>query len=172
MQCKDRERTVIIISPALLTKYGFPALQNYMNNADYIILNEHEAKSLMSVNDGITVCSKLSNILDGKRVITTLGSKDCVFCYEGKKVMIPTMDLSYFSLEIKSTVGAGDTFVGVFGAFKLEGLDDLKSIFLANIAAALKTTREETRGSPTYEDINHYANHDHMQLLYDQIKII
>ncbi len=170
-QCKNKGKTVII-SPALLTKYGFAVLREYMNNADYIILNEHEATTLMAVNDGITACSKLSNTLDGKRIITTLGSRGCVLCYEGKKAMIPTIDLSYFGLKIKSTAGAGDTFVGAFGAFKLEGLDDLKSIFLANIAAALKTTKEETRGSPKYEEITYYANHDHMRSMYEQIKTI
>jgi len=170
-QCKDRGKTVIV-SPALLTKYGFPALHNYMSNADYIILNEHETKLLMSLNDGITACSELSNTLDGKRIITTLGSKGCIFCSEGKKVMIPTMDLSYFGLGIKSTVGAGDAFVGAFAAFKLEGLDDLESIFFANVAAALKITREETRGSPMQEEIKRYADHNYMRSLYDQIKII
>jgi ribokinase len=170
-QCKDRGKT-IIVSPALLTKYGFPTLHKYMNNADYIIINEHEAKSLMSLNNGITACSRMADTLDGKRIITTLGSKGCVFCYEGKKVMIPTMDLSYFGLQIRSKAGAGDTFVGAFAAFKQEGLDDLESIFLANIAAALKTTREETRGSPMHEDIKRYADHDFMRSLYRKIKII
>jgi ribokinase len=174
-QCKDRGK-IVIISPALLTKqHGFPTLRKYMSNADYIILNEQETKSLMSMNndddDGsIAACSKLSDTLDEKRIITTRGRKGCIFCYEGKRVMIPTMDLSYFGLEVKSTAGAGDAFVGAFGAFKLEGLDDIESIFLANIAAALKTTREETRGSPTYEDIKHYADHDYVRSLHNQIR--
>lgn len=170
-ECKDRGKTVIV-SPALLTRCGFTALRKYISNADYIILNEHEVKSLMSVNDGVSACSKMSDTLDGNRIIATLGSKGCILCYEGKKVMIPTMDLSYFGLEIKSTVGAGDTFVGAFAAFKLQGLDDLESIFLANIAAALKTTQEETRGSPTQEKIKRYAVHNHLRSLHDQIKII
>lgn len=32
---------------------------------------------------------------------------------------------------------------------------------IANIAAALKTAREETRASPTYEEIKQYLNNDY-----------
>ena len=86
--------------------------------------------------------------------------------------MIPTMDPSYFGLEIKSSVGAGDSFAGAFGAFKLEGHQELESIFLANIAAALKTTSDETRGSPTYEQIKSYANSEYVRSLHGQIRFI
>jgi hypothetical protein len=48
--------------------------------------------------------------------------------------------------------------VGVFGAFKVKGLEDARALYLSNIAAALKTTREETRASPTYEEIQRYVD--------------
>ena len=171
IHCRDKGK-IVIIALGLLSKYGLPALRKYMSNADYVVLNEQEAKSLMSMDDAITACSKLSVTLDGKKIITTLGGKGCMYCYEGKKIMVPTMDPSYFGLEIKNSAGAGDSFIGAFGAFKLEGREDLESIFLANIAAALKTTSEETRGSPTYEHIKRYANHDHMHSLRTQIRFI
>ena len=170
-QCKDKGKT-IIISPALLTRYGFATLHKYLTNADYIILNEQEAKYLTSINDGITACSKLSSMLDGKRIITTLGKKGCIFCYEGKSAIIPTIDLSHFGLKVRSTAGAGDSFVGTFGAFRLERLDDLESIFLADIAAALKTTNEQTRGSPTYNEIKRFADHEYVRSLHNQIRFI
>lgn len=65
---------------------------------------------------------------------------------------------SWQCLHVASTVGAGDTFVGTFGAFKLKGFEDARALYLANIAAAIKTTREETRASPTYEEIQKYVN--------------
>lgn len=170
-QCKDGGKPVIV-SPALLTSYGFSALRRYLNNADYVILNQQEAKSLMSIDDSMTACSKLSDALGGKKVITTLGSKGCIFCSWGKKTIIPTMDLSKFNLKVKSSAGAGDSFVGAFGAFKLEGLDDFESIILANIAAALKTTREEIRGTPTRNELYIYANKNYINSLRNQIRFI
>jgi sugar/nucleoside kinase (ribokinase family) len=168
---KNRGKT-IIISPALLTRQGFATIGKYLGNADYVILNQQEAKFLASVDDSIAACSKLSNMLNGKRIITTLGKKGCVFCHENKRTIIPTIDLTHFGLKVRSTAGAGDSFVGAFGAFKSKGLDDLESIFLANIAAALKTTSEETRGSPAYDEIRHYADHEFVRSLYNQISFI
>ena len=148
----------IIWSPALLTNYGLPALQRYMMDVDYLILNQQEAKTLTSMDDGIQACSKISTFVSDSNVVVTLADEGCVLCRNGKSRSIPPLDISSFDLDIVSTVGAGDTFLGGFGAFKLKGLGDTKALYLANIAAALKTTREETRASPTYEDIKRYLN--------------
>jgi sugar/nucleoside kinase (ribokinase family) len=75
-------------------------------------------------------------------------------------MMISPMHLASSDLKTVSTAGAGDTFVGTFAAFKLKGFEDVKALYLANIAAALKTTREEIRASPTYEEIKRYVNND------------
>jgi ribokinase len=87
----------------------------------------------------------------------TLGSRGCIVFSDGKRALIPPLDLSSFGLKAVNTVGAGDTFVGTFASFRLEGLDFIESLFLANIAAGLKTTREETRGSPSKLEILKYA---------------
>jgi sugar/nucleoside kinase (ribokinase family) len=111
------------------------------------------------MDDGVQACSKISNSLGGRNVVVvTLGDEGCVLCNRGKSMIIPPLDLaSSPNLKIVSTVGAGDTFVGTFGAFKLKGFEDTQALYLANIAAALKTTQEDTRGSPTFEDIKSYA---------------
>lgn len=164
---------IVVLSPALLSKYGLIALRNYFNNADYIILNEQEASFLASAKDGISACKKISEILDGKNnIITTLGNKGCVLCHNGKIATIPTIDMASFGLKIQSTAGAGDTFIGTFGAFKTKGFNDAESLFLANIAAALKTTKEETRGSPSYTEIKRYADDERMRLLFNNIEPI
>jgi ribokinase len=152
----------IIWSPALLTSYGLSAIQKFVTHVDYLILNQQEATSLASMGDGVQACSKISNSLAGRNdvvVVVTLGGKGCVLCTKGKSMIIPPLDLASSSdLKIVSTVGAGDAFLGAFGAFKLKGFEDTKALYLANIAAALKTSREDTRGSPTFEEIKRYAN--------------
>jgi ribokinase len=153
---KDRGKT-IIWAPALLTNYGFPVLEQYIRDVDYLILNQQEAKSLTSIHDGIQACTNISNAISGK-VVVTLGDEGCMFCSDGKGKKIAPLHLSHSGLNVASTVGAGDTLVGAFGAFKVKGFEDARALYLANIAAALKATREETRASPTYEEIQRYVN--------------
>jgi ribokinase len=148
----------VIWSPALLTNYGLSAVQRYMNHVDYLILNQQEARSLTSMDSGVQACTKISNSLSGRSVVVTLGDGGCVICTDGKSMMIPPMDLASSDLKTVSTVGAGDTFVGAFGAFKLKGCEDFRALYIANIAAALKTTREETRASPTYDEIKRHVD--------------
>jgi ribokinase len=155
---KGRGKTVIW-APALLTNYGFSVLEQYMGNVDYLILNQQEAKSLTSIHDGIQACINISNAISGK-VIVTLGHEGCILCSGGKGKRISPFHLSLSGLNVASTAGAGDTLVGVFGAFKVKGFEDERALYLANIAAALKTTREETRASPTYEEIQRYVKED------------
>jgi ribokinase len=153
---KDRGKT-IIWAPALLTNYGVSVLEQYIRDVDYLILNQQEAKSLTSIHDGIQACTNLSNAISSK-VVVTLGHEGCMLCSGGKRKKIPPLHLSLLGLNVASTAGAGDTLVGVFGAFKVKGFEDTRALYLANIAAALKTTREETRASPTYEEIQRYVN--------------
>lgn len=148
----------IIWSPALLTSYGISALQKYLSHVDYLILNQQEAGSLISIEDGVEACSQISNSLSGINVVVTLGDKGCTLCTNGKNMIIPPLDLDSSShLGIVSTVGAGDAFLGAFGAFKLKGFEDAQALYLANVSAALKASREDTRASPTFEEITRYA---------------
>jgi ribokinase len=146
----------IIWSPALLTSYGISALQKYLSHVDYLILNQQEAGSLTSIEDGVEACSKISNSLSGINVVVTLGDRGCTLCTNGQNMIIPPLDSSS-DLRIVSTVGAGDAFLGAFGAFKLKGFEDAQALYLANVAAALKASREDTRASPTFEEITRYA---------------
>jgi ribokinase len=148
----------IIWSPALLTSYGLSAMEKYVSKVDYLILNQQEAKSLTWRGDGVEACSEISNSYSSVNVVVTLGDKGCVLCTNGKHMVVPPLDLASSSdLKIVSTVGAGDAFLGAFGAFKVKGVEDAPALHLANIAAALKACREDTRASPTFEDIKRYA---------------
>jgi ribokinase len=153
---KDRGKPVIW-APALLSNYGFSVLEQYIRDVDYLILNQQEAKSLTSIHEGIQACTNISNAISGK-VVVTLGHEGCILCSGGKGKKISPFHLSLSGLNVASTAGAGDTLVGVFGAFKVKGFEDERALYLGNIAAALKTTREETRASPTYEEIQRYVD--------------
>ncbi|HLE34423.1 MAG TPA: PfkB family carbohydrate kinase, partial [Nitrososphaerales archaeon] len=117
-------------------------------------------------------CLTLSNNLSGKKVVTTLGREGCVFCWQTKTARIPALDLSSLNLHVINTVGAGDAFVGSFAALKTKGFDDVEALFMANIAGSLKTTKEETRGSPRYDEIKHYLDDQRVQSLFAKIHVV
>jgi ribokinase len=165
-----RHSKTVVFSPATLVYQGFSALKELLLKADYIIQNEHEAEYLASEAGGANACQKLSRMLGGKAVITTLGSKGCVLCRDGIREIVSNVDPGLFGMKVVSTVGAGDAFVGAFASFNIIGKNDLESIFLANVAAALKITREQTRGSPTHEEIMRHAESQVLRPAYDRIR--
>lgn len=164
-------KKTIFLSPATLVYHGFSALEHLLAAADYIILNEPEVCALATTDDGPSACDKLSALLGGKRVVSTLGAKGSIICHNGRSEIIPTLDPSMFGMKAVSTVGAGDTFVGALASFKLKGRTDREAIFLANVAATLKITKEQTRGSPTFDEIRKYAESDVMRPAYEKYRL-
>lgn len=160
----------LIVSPAMLVYHGFSKISDLLSRAEYVIVNEHEASLLCSKDNGVEACEKLSELLGGKSVLTTLGKRGSVMIQAGKKYVLPSIDPTLFGYTVKSTVGAGDTLLGAFAAFKVKGSDDIESAFLASAAAALKITKEETRGSPTDEEIRIHAESDVMRPAYDIVR--
>ncbi len=157
----------VIFMPALLTKHGLDKLEDSLMRADFVILNEHEAMNL--TNNNAIVSSKILSNKFGK-IIVTRGNKGCIFAHNDKQIFVPTMDLSLFNMKSISSVGAGDTFTGVFSALLLKGYSEIESIFAANIAAALKTTRYGARDSPTYDEIRRYLTDHRVKSIYKEIK--
>jgi len=91
----------VIWSPALLTNYGLSAVQRYMTHVDYLILNQQEAISLTSMDNGVQGCTKISNSVSGRSVVVTLGDGGCVICTGGRSMMIPPMRLASSDLKSK-----------------------------------------------------------------------
>jgi ribokinase len=165
-----RAAKMIVFSPSTLVKQGIASLEPMMDKIQYLILNEHEAVSLAEAENCPAACRKLSERLIGVRVITTLGSVGCIISLGGRSTKIPALDLASLDLKVSSTVGAGDTFQGAFASFKLMGLGDLEALFLSNIAAGLKITKEQTRGSPAYDEIRKLAESDIVYPIYQKFK--
>lgn len=161
----------IIFIPALLARDRFEDLKPLLDKSNYIILNEHEAKALSNKDDAIEACSYLADDIDAK-IIVTLADKGCLYCYKDKKALIPAIDLSLFNLKAISTVGAGDTFAGAFASYLLRGFGEIESLFLANIAAALKIANDDPRGSPKHEQVMRYMNDKRMEQVYRRIRFI
>jgi sugar/nucleoside kinase (ribokinase family) len=74
-------------------------------------------------------------------------------------------------MRVVNTVGAGDVFLGVFAAMTVKGFGEIESLFMANVAAALKTTKEETRGSPRYDELMRYVKDRRVESLQTRIRV-
>ncbi len=157
----------IIFIPALLTKHGLDKLEDSLRKAGFIILNEHEARAL--VKDDTIIAGRILSARFGK-VIITRGKEGCIYFYDKEHTIIPTLDLDLFDMKSVSSVGAGDTFAGSFGAFLLRGFNEIESLFLANIAAALKTTKHGARESPRYEQVMIYLTDPRVESIYNKFR--
>jgi len=163
---------IVIWSPGLLVRHGFDLLKGLLLKTDYVIVNESESSMLAGINDAVKACLTLSDKIGGKRVIATLGKEGCVFCWQTKTASIPALDLTALGLRAINTVGAGDAFVGTFAALKAKGFGDVEALFMANIAGSLKTTKEETRGSPNYAELRRYFDDQRVQSLFTKIHVV
>jgi len=162
----------VIWSPGLLARHGFDRLKELFIKTNYVIINESELFILTRINDTMKACLTLSDKLAGKKVIATLGKEGCVFCWQTKTARVPALDLAALSLRVINTVGAGDAFVGAFAALKAKGFGDVEALFMANIAGSLKTTKEETRGSPSYAELRRYFDDKRVQSLFAKIHVV
>ena len=162
----------VIWSPGLLVRNGFEKIRETLMKTNYIILNEPEAKILVGMENAREACLTLSGKMNGKKVIGTLGAKGCIICWDTKTAVIPAPNPLDLELKVVNTVGAGDAFVGAFSALKIKEFGDMESLFLANIAGALKTTKEETRGSPSYKEIREYFDDKRVQSLFGKISVV
>jgi len=163
---------VVIWSPGLLVRHGFDLLKELLLKTDYVIINESESSILTGIGDTVKACLTLSDRIEGKSVITTLGKEGCVFCWQAKTARIPALDLDALGLRAINTVGAGDAFVGAFAALKTKGFGDVEALFMANIGGSLKTTKEETRGSPSYAELRRYFDDQRVQSLFSKIHVV
>jgi ribokinase len=152
-----------------LVRNGFERLEDTLFKVDYIILNESEARILINTEDAMKACVMLSERMKGKKVVGTLGSKGCLFCSDGKVAKVPTPNPFDLGMRVVNTVGAGDAFLGAFSALRAKSYDDIEALFMANIAGALKTTKEETRGSPNYEEIKRFFEDRRVKPLFKMI---
>jgi ribokinase len=151
--------------PAMLTRHGLDALMDSIGKVDYLVLNEHELYTLTS---GDTIDALRS--IKARRVILTLGSKGCILHTSMATFHIPALDVTAIGMKVKSSVGAGDTLLGSFIASLARGYGELESLFIASIAAALKVTRVETRGSPYYKDVVEIMKNPVVERLAEEIR--
>lgn len=160
----------VVWAPALLTRFGLDMLRDGISKVDYLVMNESECLLLSNADDVMQGFKTLAGL--SKRMILTRGSEGCLFHWGDKIVQIPSIDLNSIGLHAVNSVGAGDTFLGVFTALLLKGYGELEALFMANLAAAIKVSREETRASPYYDELLRYMRDERVERFLTGIKVV
>ena len=151
------ERTVLW-HPGVLTRYGTAEFEDDMEELDYLLLNELEAKTFSAAKTLNESLAALSKVAPKTRILVTLGRRGAVFYEKGKMTRLGSISLDKLGAKIVNTTGCGDAFVGAFAAYKVLGKKDLEASNYANMAGALKAGRAETRGSPTKKQLEDAFN--------------
>ncbi len=151
-----RLRRSVLWHPGVLTRFGMKEFTGEMEGLDYLVLNEHEALAFSGTRTLAESVGAFNKVAPKMKILVTLGSKGFAFYDEGKQLKMKSVDLQKMGRKIVNTTGCGDAFVGAFAAYKVLGLADFEALKHGNMAAALKATRPETRGSPARKELEEF----------------
>ena len=123
---------------------------------DIVIPNEIEAKQIFDIHNNNNITDSAYNIIHStyfinnfSNVIITLGEDGCLLLNNKESIKVNGIKVSTVD-----TTGAGDVFNASFAYFYGICKDFIKAIELANIAAAISTTKKHVLNSlPSLEEI-------------------
>jgi ribokinase len=147
----------VIWDPGIYVQRGWEAVAGGLKHIDYLVLNQVEMERLTKTKEVNMWKEMIATINSELRLIVKQGSRGAMLMAGDTTCSIPAVTLEDIGLRAVSTVGCGDSFMATFGAFKTLGYDDAQSVRYANLAAAIKASRRETRGSPTLEELVHFC---------------
>jgi ribokinase len=139
----------VVLNPA--PARGVAGLERLRGAVDVLVPNEVEASSLLGVDDPLDVESLATALADawGCPVVLTIGRRGCVAATDGDVRVHPAVPVTPID-----SVGAGDAFCGVLGAWLAGGADLADAVVHANAAGALTvTTRGAEPSMPHRDDI-------------------
>jgi len=135
---------------------GIESLETVLKNLDYLVINQVEVKNLTGEEEPPKAWERLSPANELLKLIIKLGERGCSLVSSEQIINVPTVNPKELGLRVINTVGCGDAFLGVFVAFKSQGVEDKEALERANLAGALKATKAETRGSPSTQELERY----------------
>ena len=148
-----KSNVITFWDPGIFIHEGFEKLRDVLPLVDYFILNHHEFKELLGTNDPTEVYNILSKYNNQIRVVIKMGSKGSAVSSSSGVTFVRAVPLDKLGLKVVNTVGCGDAFIGAFVSAKILGHDDKTALKWGNAGGAFKATQEETRGSPTMEQL-------------------
>ena len=144
-----QSNTLFVLNPAPFKNLS----DEFLNNVDIIIPNEHEAYLLTGIKiETEDDCRKAISVLNSKgieTVVITLGSKGCAY-NNGREVYFRDAEKA----NVVDTTSAGDTFIGALCCGISEGMTMKECIDFATKASAITVSRKGASCSiPTRNEI-------------------
>lgn len=147
----------ILYDPGTKLQAGLEQLKGVLKHTSVLIMNAVESNRLAGSIDPLEMRGKLKEYDLDAGVVVKLGEKGSTYAgKDDEKFMMPSFPLKEFGLQVVSTVGCGDAFLGVLAASLSQGFSETESIERANLAGGLKATKVETRGCPRQEELERY----------------
>jgi ribokinase len=143
-------------SPGVRVRSDRKSVTSFLKYIDYLVLNEHELLDLSGVTDMSEVYRELEENNPKLRVIVTQGSKGVTLLTPSEVKFVKGIELRKIGLKVVNTTGCGDAFVGAFIACLALGSPQESALEMGNLAAAIKASKYETRGSPTESELEYY----------------
>lgn len=130
----------IIFNPAPMNE----SVKKYpLELVDWLIVNRVEASDLSGEEDQEKIISILMKKFPRSQFILTLGPEGSIYFGKGhEQIFVPAQ-----KVKAVDTTGAGDTFIGYFLAFLVEGLAIKRCLELASAASAICVTRQGAASS-------------------------
>jgi ribokinase len=143
-------------SPGVRVRSDRESVTSLLKYIDYLVLNEHELLDISGITDISKVYLELEENNPKLRVIVTQGSKGVTLLTPSAVKLVKGIELKKIGLKVVNTTGCGDAFVGAFIANLALGSTQESALQMANLAAAIKASKYETRGSPTKSELEYY----------------
>ena len=150
----------VLWDPGILISPNREALQSLARQAEALFLNEMEASALLGSGELNTSLQRLRKLGFHNHIVLKLGAQGAAMLEpaSGTVTEVPALPLKKLGLNVVSTVGCGDVFAGVFGAYNVLGSSLVQSLIMASAAAGLNAAKPETRGSPERANLEEVAN--------------
>jgi ribokinase len=150
----------VLWDPGILIRPNREQLLSLARETEVIFLNETEASSLLGSEKPAVNLQRLQELGFHNHVVLKLGVRGAVVvdAADGRLIEIPALPMKELGLNVISTVGCGDVFVGVFSAYYVTGNSLEQSLIMASAAAGMNATRPETRASPDRTRLEEVAN--------------
>lgn len=146
-QLAKKDNTMVVLNPAPAP--NTPLSDELLQQVDFLIPNEHEARLLAKTDDLEQAAQNLRAL--GPKVIVTLGDQGAMF-FDDKLQIVDS-----FHIKAVDPTAAGDAFVAAFTVATLQGQPPLEAIKFANAAGALTTTKIGAQPSlPTLAEVNQF----------------
>ena len=126
-----------------------------LETVDYFLLNEVEAESLCGegANRPEAMMEKLTKGFPKAKIVLTLGSQGSLY-WDGEKMIKQPC----YKVKAVDTTAAGDTFTGFFIGGLSQGMEGVKALDWAAIAAAVAVSRAGAATSiPSKEEVDRFS---------------